>query len=400
MKPHGISMLGTGLIADFYTMTLHGQRGVDRVAVCSSRSEERGRAFAARWGIPHHTTSIQAAIDHPSTDVVVVALPNHLHEESVAAVAKAGKAVLCTKPLGRTAAEAKRMLDAVERAGVFAGYLEDLCYTPKTLKATRSVADGAIGEVTWVRSREAHPGPHSAWFWDGRLTGGGAIIDLGCHCIEIIRSFAGKGNRPVEVLCTADTLVHPIDDEDNAIGLIRFESGTIGQFEVSWTFRGGMDLRDEVAGTRGTIWLNHFLRTGFEMFTAGDTRGYVAEKAESASGWLFPVGDEVAELGYVDMFSDMFRSLDDGAAPRETFYDGYVVNAVMDACYRSTREKAWVPVELEWRGGSTPKIAGQPESHDGQVVIKRELLPDGRQKLILKDPRTGDFSDRVIAIPR
>jgi hypothetical protein len=160
-----------------------------------------------------------------------------------------------------------------------------------------------------------------------------------------------------------------------------------------------MDLRDEVAGTRGTIWLNHFLRTGFEMFTAGDTRGYVAEKAESAAGWLFPVGDEVAELGYVDMFSDMFRSLDDGAAPRETFYDGYVVNAVMDACYRSTREKAWVPVELEWRGGSTPRIAGQPESHDGQVVIKRELLPDGRQKLILKDPRTGDFSDRVIPIP-
>ena len=60
---------------------------------------------------------------------------------------------------------------------------------------------GAVGDVTWVRSRETHPGPHSAWFWDGRLTGGGAIIDLGCHCIEIIRNFVGKGNRPLEVLC-------------------------------------------------------------------------------------------------------------------------------------------------------------------------------------------------------
>ena len=135
--------------------------------------------------------------------------------------------------------------------------------------------------MTWVRSRETHPGPHSAWFWDGRLTGGGAIIDLGCHCIEIIRNFVGKGNRPVEVMCHTDTLVHPIDDEDNAIALIRFESGAIGQFEVSWTFRGGMDLRDEVAGTDGTIWLNHFLRTGFEMFSAGDDGGYVAEKAET-----------------------------------------------------------------------------------------------------------------------
>jgi len=397
MRAHSISMLGTGLISDFYTMTLHGKRGVDRVRTVYSRTAERGEAFQARWGIPDSTTDMQAAIEHPDTDVVVVALPNHLHEAAVKAVAKAGKSVLCTKPLGRDADEARRMLEAVETAGIFAGYLEDLCYTPKTLKAIKSVHDGAIGDVTWVRSRETHPGPHSAWFWDGRLTGGGPIIDLGCHCIEIIRNFTGKGNRPVEVMCHTDTLVHPIDDEDNAIALIRFESGAIGQFEVSWTFRGGMDLRDEVAGTHGTIWLNHFLRTGFEMFTAGGQGGYVAEKAETSAGWLFPVGDEVSELGYVDMFTDMFDAIDDGRAPQETFYDGYVVNAVMDACYRSAKRRAWEPVDLfEWRGGTTERIAAKPTYHDGQVVIKRELLPDGREKLILKDPATGDFTDRVI----
>ena len=160
------------------------------------------------------------------------------------------------------------MLETVEKAGRLRRlprgpvlHAEDAQGDPRRSQG------GAIGDVTWVRSRETHPGPHSAWFWDGRLTGGGAIIDLGCHCIEIIRNFVGKGNRPVEVLCHTDTLVHPIADEDNAIALIRFESGAIGQFEVSWTFRGGMDLRDEVAGTHGTIWLNHFLRTGFEMFT-------------------------------------------------------------------------------------------------------------------------------------
>ena len=398
MKHHAITLLGTGLIGDFYTMTLHGQRGRDRVQVVYSRSESRAQAFSERWSIPEITTDMEAAIRHPETDVVIVALPNFLHEEAVTAVAAAGKAVLCTKPLGRTANEAKRMLDAVERAGVFGGYLEDLCYTPKTLKAVASVEGGALGDVTWVRSRETHPGPHSAWFWDGRLTGGGAIIDLGCHCIEIIRNFVGKGNRPVEVMCTTDTLVHPIDDEDNAIALIRFESGAIGQFEVSWTFRGGMDLRDEVAGTHGTIWLNHFLRTGYEMFTAGGGSGYVAEKAETTAGWLFPVGDEVSELGYVDMFSDMLNALDGGGTPRETLYDGYVVNAVMDACYRSAKSRAWEPVELfEWRGGSTSRIAKSPESYDGQVVIKRELLPDGREKLILKDPATGDFTDRITA---
>lgn len=396
--PHSVTMLGTGLIGTFYTMALHGQRNRDRVGVVYSRAEERAATFAEEWSIPHATTDLREAIEHSETDTVVVGLPNHLHEEAIALAAEAGKAILCTKPLARNGEEAKRILDTVERAGVFAGYLEDLCYTPKTLKAVRSVQEGAVGNVMWVRSRETHPGPHSAWFWDAEQAGGGAIVDLGCHCVEIIRNFVGKENRPVEVMCWADTLVHPIEAEDNAIALVKFESGAIGQFEVSWTFRGGMDLRDEVAGTEGTIWLNHFLRTGFELFTSGGTGEYVAEKAETASGWLFPVGDELSELGYVDMFADMFDSIDAGREPRETFHDGYVVNAIMDACYRSADSRQWEPVELaDWRGGGAERITRAERRYEGLVVIKEEKLPDGRLKLILKDPQTGTFEDRVVA---
>jgi predicted dehydrogenase len=394
---HRVTMLGTGLIGMFYTMTLHGQRGRDHVEVIYSRTPERAQQFAQTWNIPAWTTDVKKAIEDPNTDTVVIGLPNHMHEELVAMAAAAGKAILCTKPLGRNAAEAQRMLETVEKAGVFHGYLEDLCYTPKTLKAIQSVQNGALGKVTWARSRETHPGPHSAWFWDADQAGGGAIVDLGCHCIEIIRNFVGKENRPLEVMCWADTLVHPIEAEDNGIALIRFESGAIGQFEVSWTFRGGMDLRDEVAGTEGTIWLNHFLRTGFETFTTGAGGEYVAEKAETSSGWLFPVGDEVVELGYVDMFSDMFNALDTGRAPRETFYDGYVVNAVMDACYRSAKSRQWEPVQLDlWRGGGVERIRATGREYEGQVVIKQERMPDGRLKLILKNKTTGEFSDRVV----
>jgi predicted dehydrogenase len=395
MNTHKVTMLGTGLIGDFYTATLHAQRSRDRVEVVYSRSDDRGKAFAERWDVAQHTTDIDEAISHPDTDVVVVALPNHLHEEVIGKVADAGKAVLCTKPLARTGTEAKRILDKVESAGVFAGYLEDLCYTPKTLKAIESVRSGAIGDVTWVRSRETHPGPHSAWFWDKDQAGGGAIVDLGCHCIEIIRNFVGKGNRPMEVMCWADTLVHPIKAEDNAVALVRFESGALGQFEVSWTFRGGMDLRDEVAGTEGTIWLDHFLRTGFEMYTSGGGGGYVAEKSESSEGWLFPVGDEVAELGYVHMFTDMFEAMEGNREPQETFYDGYVVNAIMDAAYKSVGSKLWEPVDVEWRGGSTPRIEKKTALHDGHPIVKEEVLPDGRSKLILADKDTGSIFDIV-----
>jgi hypothetical protein len=80
----------------------------------------------------------------------------------------------------------------------------------------------------------------------------------------------------------------------------------------------------------------------------------------------------------------------------ETFYDGYVVNAVIDACYASAASGRWEPVQLEeWRGGATERIARARREHDGRTVIKEERMPDGRRKLILKDESTGAFSDVV-----
>ncbi len=394
---HRIAMLGTGLIGRFYTMALHGQRRRDRVQIVYSRSPERAAKFAAEWDISRHTTQLAEAIGDADVDVVVVGLPNHQHEEAVLAAAAAGKSVLVTKPLGRNADEALRMLQVCERAGVFHGYLEDLCYTPKTLKALEAARQGTLGQILWVRSRETHSGPHSDWFWNKDLSGGGAITDLGCHCIEIARSFIGKDIRPVEVMCWGDTQVHPIEAEDHAIGLVRYENGAIGQFEVSWNFRGGMDLRDEISGTEGTVWLNHWLRTGFEMFTAAGQAGYVSEKTESNTGWLFPVGDECSALGYTDMFTDMFEAIDNGNSPRETLYDGYVVNAIIDAAYASIQAKSWQPVQLtDWRGregvANVATLRDFDAEHD---LVKEERMPDGSRKLILRHKQTGKISQQT-----
>ena len=395
---HSITLLGTGLIGMFYATALNSRRGLDRIQTVYSQNREKAARFASEWDIPRFTDNLTEAIGDPDNDVVVIGIPNDVHEKAVLAAAAAGKSVLCTKPLGRNAAEAWRMLRAVEKAGVFAGYLEDLVYPPKTLKSLESVSRGALGKILWVRSRETHAGPHSDWFWDVERAGGGAIVDMGCHCIEIIRSFIGKGIRPLEVMCWADTLVHPIEAEDHGIGLIRFENGAMGQFEVSWAFRGGMDLRDEVSGTEGTIWIDHFLRTGFEMFSSVGQGGYVAEKAESETGWLFPVGDEIHELGYTPMFRDMFDAMDEDRKPRETFYDGYVVNAVIDAAYRSAKTRRWEPVKLkEWRGTSfdAARTAETDIKDDGLILLKKERLPDGRTKLILKDKKSGRIIERV-----
>lgn len=389
-----VAMLGAGFIGDFYTFSLHGQRGRDKVHVIYSRDESRGKAFAKKHGIPRWTTSMKEAVNDPEVEVVIIGLPNNLHLEAVQLAAAAKKAVFCTKPLGRNATEAKKMLDLVEKAGIMNGYLEDLVYTPKTLKALKAVQSGSVGQVIWTRSRETHPGPHSDWFWTKGISGGGVLLDMGCHCIEIARNYIGKDIKPIEVICWADTLVKPIEAEDNALGWVRYENGAVGQFEVSWTFRGGMDLRDEVMGTDGTIWVNNFLRTGFEMFTAAGEKGYVAEKAETEKGWIFPVGDEVVELGYTDMFTDMFRAYENKIQASETFYDGYIVNEIMDACYRSAKSKKWEPVKLKvWRGrDNAPKISAIKDFDKNHILVKEETMPDGTVKLILKDKKTGKIT--------
>jgi len=389
-------MLGGGFIGDFYVHTLHGQRRLDRVHVVYSRSKNSAKKLAERWDIPKWTTNMEEAVNDPAIDTVVVALPNHQHLEAVRLSAQAGKSILVTKPLGRNAKEAKEMLELAEKHGVFHGYLEDLCYTPKTLKSLESIKNGALGDILWVRSRETHPGPHSDWFWNPEFSGGGAIIDLGCHCIEIARNFIGKEVKPIEVMCWADTQVKPIEAEDHAIALVKYASGAIGQLEVSWCFRGGMDLRDEVMGVEGTMFLNHFLRTGLEVFTAVGEGEYAAEKAETATGWLFPVGDEVNALGYDHMFTDMFDSIDEGKMPMEDFYDGYIVNAIIDACYKSAKSKKWEPVELEvWRGSEEVKKDRKMVDYDNQYfLIKEEIMPNGTVKLILKDKKSGEIIQR------
>lgn len=392
-----IAMLGSGFIARFYAGSLHAQRRRDFIYTVYSRNAGNAERFANDYGPQHFTTNMEEAVNHPEVEVVLISLPNHLHEAAVAAAAKAKKHVLCTKPLGRTAAEAKRMLQMVEEAGVFGGYLEDLCYTPKFLKSLKSVLEGSIGQVLWTKSREAHPGPHSDWFWDKEKSGGGAIIDLACHCVEIGRAFIGKDVKPLEVMCWAATQAHPIEAEDHAIGLVKYANGAISQFEVSWCFRGGMDLRDEVMGTEGSIWLNGFLRTGFEMFSTGKG-GYVAEKAEITSGWLFPVGDEAHELGYPNMFTDMFDAIESGRQPRETFYDGYVVNAILDAAFASAKTKQWEPVVLdEWRGSeSSVRKEGLQPYDDEHYLIKEEMLPNGDVKRILKNKISNEVLQRVM----
>jgi len=194
-------------VATFY---MNGLRDVpnQEVAVNYSQGEDRAKSFAKEWRIPKWTTDMTEVVENRDIDLVVIALPNFVHKEAALLACKSGKNVVCTKPLARNAAEAKVMLDAAEKAGVLHGYAETEVFSPAVMKARDVIERGGIGDVFWVRSREAHYGPHSKWFWDPALSGGGAMMDMGCHCVEAARYFVGKDVKAVEAFAWGETLVH------------------------------------------------------------------------------------------------------------------------------------------------------------------------------------------------
>ena len=338
-------MLGSGFVAEFYMQGLANVNGQE-VAINYSRSLERAQKFAQRWGIAETTTDLDQAIARTDIDLFVIALPNEEHLPAGLKLARAGKHQVCTKPLGRTREEARQLRDAVRAAGVMNGYAETEVFAPAVVKARESIEAGGIGRVLWVRSRESHSGPHSPHFWDITKTGGGAMNDLGCHCIEAARYFFGKDDPIVEVLAWGATLVHgaKTEGEDNALLVLKFASGGIGHCELSWTTLGGLDLRNEIHGSEGSIFTDVTRSTPIASFTTKST-GYVVEKADLDFGWTKPLPEEAFTYGYQAEMKHFVECVRDGRTPRETYEDGYIVNCVLDAGYESMRMNRWVRVD-------------------------------------------------------
>lgn len=345
MRPVGVGMLGSGFIGEFHALGLRYVPDA-RVVANYGAGPERREAFARRFG-SRPLDSIEAVCADPEVDLVVVSLPNHLHREAVLAAAAAGRAVACTKPLGRTAAEARDMLDAVRETGVFHAYLENVVFNLDMIRMREMVAAGAIGRLTTFRAREAHSGPHAAHFWDTELAGGGALLDMASHGVECARSFFGKDLPARDVFAWGATLVHGArtTGEDNAVMIVRFADGRAATCDVSWSSKGGLEGRFEVYGDAGRM--VHDMGTGSIRAFIERAAGYLAEKADADTGWVFPIPDEVRVHGHDLMMADVVEAFRAGRSPQETFADGIAVNAILDAAYRSLRSGRWEPVELE-----------------------------------------------------
>ena len=338
-----LGILGTGFINEAYHMpALREIPDVEVVAVYG-KTEAKTSEFAKRCGIPKYyfgDRGLDAICKDQLIDAIDVGLPNFLHLEAVTKAAENHKAVICEKPLGRTAAEARQMLDAAKRAAVVHCYAENQVFMPKARYVMNLIKNGSIGKITSVRSREAHSGPHSTWFKTKNLAGGGVLLDMGCHTIELARQMIRK--RPIEICAWTATLSHKIDVEDNCLTLVRYEGNELGQSEASWSAKGGLDVRFEIFGTEGTVFVDMTRETGLRVFTSGLGSGAVVEKADSTSGWLFPSLGEHQAYGFVEELTHFSKCITEDRAPLETFDDGYLVNLLIDAAYESVAERKWI----------------------------------------------------------
>jgi predicted dehydrogenase len=338
-----IGILGSGFIADCYADALVDVRSAELVANYS-RTPASAARLAERWNIPQSHDSIEALCADPEVELVIIALPNEVHVEAVRAAARHGKGVICTKPLARTGPEAAEILSIVRDAGIWHGYAESSVFSPNIAKAHEMVAAGGIGEVLTMRAREGHSGPHAPHFWNAETAGGGALLDMGCHTVESARHFFGKDNRVTEVMAWGATLVHgdKTTGEDTATAWLRFEGGQLATIESSWIEKGGMALRHEFVGSGGRI-ITDTSQTPVWGFIEKPI-GYLVEKADADTGWVYPVPEETRAYGFSQQFRHFVEHFEAGTAPSETFDDGLIVNTVIDACYRSMRTRQWESV--------------------------------------------------------
>ncbi len=330
-----------GLVGSQFVSTIHADsirrhvQGAELVAAASPTTEHI-EAFASRFEIPNAFTDYRKILDMKEVDLVIVGSPNNTHCSIVCDTASAGKHVVVEKPMCLNLAEADRMIETCHSNHVKLMYAEELCFTPKYVRMKQLLDEGALGDLIMVKQSEKHDGPHTPHFWDVQQSGGGVMMDMGCHAIEFFRWIAGRDIQVKSIYADMGTYVHTdkTEGDDNTIFILKFENGVRGLAEESWVKKGGMDDRAEVYGTQGIAYAN--LLQGNAILTYSDVGyGYAVEKAETSKGWSFTIYEEAWNYGFPQELQHFVDCVRNNTPPELTGEDGKAVLEIVFAAYAS-----------------------------------------------------------------
>jgi len=401
----GIGFIGSGFVAKFHLQAWRGVRDADVLGIYSPNAGH-AQATAAlardlRVGEAQAFNSIEEMIAAPQIDCIWLCGPNHLRLQNMQAicdVVQSGKGkligVACEKPLARNVAEARRMVELVEQSGLLHGYLEDQIFAPSVTRGRQimwSRAAALTGRPYLARAAEEHSGPHSPWFWQGELQGGGVLNDMMCHSIEVARFMLTKPDaprssiRPVKVSAqiaslkwtrpkyiealrhnmgpTVDYLNKPAEDFARAtVNYVDEENNPlIVEVTTSWSYVGaGLRLSLEVLGPEYSLAMNS-LDSGLKLFMSREVKGDAGEdlvEKQNAEQGLMPVlGNEAAEYGYESQNRYFVQCFLDGVQPTENFHDGLEVTELLMTAYMSAEQERTIAFKPEGLDSYVPLVA-------------------------------------------
>lgn len=346
-------------------------------------TDELASTAAQRYGWENYSSSWHDVVTDPAIDVIDIATPNHMHAEIAIAAAEAGKHVICEKPLAPTAVDAKRMLDAVEKAGVVNAVAFNYRRTPAIALAKKYIEEGAIGEIlnfrgTYLQDWSADPNSPLSWRFQKKIAGSGAVGDIGSHVVDLARYLVGEisevssvvstfiTDRPLQTggfdaLGAASRSEGPrgqVDVDDEAMSLVKFHNGAVGSIEATrnaWGRNNYISL--EIHGTDGSILFNYENRDQLQVVfksDPADRRGFRTVFTGPATPYgeaLWPIpalGIGYGETKIIEAY-ELMKAIAEGGSVRPDFADGYQTALVDEAILESGRNGNWVTVPLHER---------------------------------------------------
>jgi len=338
-------------------------------AVCDL-DEARVKAFAAKWGYESCETDWRKLVARKDIDLVDITLPNDMHREVAIAAAKAGKMILCEKPLARTGQEGLNMVEAIEKAGVPNMVSYNYRRIPAVTLAKQLIDEGRLGRIfhyrakflqDWTISKDLPQGGPGLWRLDVKVAGSGVTGDLLAHCIDTaiwLNGSIDKVNAMTETFVkqrkhTVTGRVEKVGIDDACAFLARFKNGSLATFESTRYARGHKALYTfEINGEHASIfWDLHDLHRlqYFEHRDEGRLRGWrsihVTDGDHPYMGkWWVPGLQIGYEHSFVHQLADFLQSIGKRRPAHPTFRDALETQYVCDAVLKSARTNRWEKV--------------------------------------------------------
>ena len=372
-KPLNIALIGYGFMGRTHSNAfLQAPRYFDLayqpvLKTVVARNADRVKAFAANWGYESAETDWRAVVNRRDIDLVDIASPNDTHADIAIAAARAGKMVMCEKPLGRTAAEAQAMVAAVEGAGVANMVWYNYRRVPAVMMLKEIIDRGTLGRIfhyraqflqAWTISQDLPQGGEGLWRLDVGVAGSGVTGDLLAHCIDTALWL----NGPIaEVTAMTETFikerkhnltgkVEPVGIDDASAFLSRFQNGSLALFEATRYARGHkalytLEINGEHASARWDLHDLHRLQW-FDHRDEGSTRGWRSIHITDADHpymkhWWVPGLQIGYEHTFVHQVADFLEGLHKGTPASPTFRDGLATDLVTDAVLKSAKTRQW-----------------------------------------------------------